>query len=137
MNTKTQTQKKEKSLITANLLRYFKATLVSFILTFALIIIFAFVIKWASIDDKYITPVNMAIKAISIFIGSIVLTKNSSKGLIQGLIFAGIYTILAFSIFSILAGKLTLGLGLAADLAFGCVVGAIGGMIGVNRKKKD
>ena len=137
MNTKTQTQKKEKSLITANLLRYFKATLVSFILTFALIIIFAFVIKWASIDDKYITPVNMAIKAISIFIGSIVLTKNSSKGLIQGLIFAGIYTILAFSIFSILAGKLTLGLGLASDLAFGCVVGAIGGMIGVNRKKKD
>ena len=77
----------------------------------------------------------MAIKAISVFFGAMVLTRNSTKGMLQGLLFAGIYTILAFTIFSILAQKLTLGLGLIADLAFAVVVGAIGGAVGVNVKK--
>lgn len=135
MKTKTETVKTE-SPLKSNIFRYLKALFVSLIITFALIIIFAFVIKWASLDDKFISPVNMAIKGLSVFFGAMVLTKNSSKGILQGLLFAGLYTIFAFTIFSILAQKLTLGLGLVADLAFSLVVGAIGGILGVNLHKK-
>lgn len=133
---KTETQKQNEGLIKQNIFRYLKALLVSLIITFACVILFAFIIKWASLPDKVISPVNMAIKAISVFFGAMVLTKNSTKGMLQGLLFAGLYTLLAFVIFSILAQKLTLGLGLVADLAFAVVVGAIGGMVGVNFKNK-
>lgn len=133
---KTETQKQNEGIIKKNIFRYLKALFVSLIITFACIILFAFIIKWASLPDKMISPVNMAIKAISVFFGAMVLTKNSTKGMLQGLLFAGLYTLLAFIIFSILAQKLTLGLGLVADLAFAIVVGAIGGMVGVNVKKK-
>ena len=132
---KTETQKQNEGIIKQNIFRYLKALFVSLIITFACIILFAFIIKWASLPDKVISPVNMAIKAISVFFGAMVLTRNSTKGMLQGLLFAGIYTILAFTIFSILAQKLTLGLGLIADLAFAVVVGAIGGVVGVNVKK--
>lgn len=132
---KTETQKQNEGIIKQNIFRYLKALFVSLIITFACIILFAFIIKWASLPDKVISPVNMAIKAISVFFGAMVLTRTSTKGMLQGLIFAGIYTILAFTIFSILAQKLTLGLGLIADLAFAVVVGAIGGAVGVNVKK--
>ena len=133
---KTETQKQNEGIIKQNIFRYLKALLVSLIITFACVILFAFIIKWASLPDKVISPVNMAIKAISVFFGAMVLTKNSTKGMLQGLLFAGLYTLLAFVIFSILAQKLTLGLGLVADLAFAVVVGAIGGMVGVNFKNK-
>ncbi len=132
---KTETQKQNEGIIKQNIFRYLKALFVSLIITFACIILFAFIIKWASLPDKVISPVNMAIKAISVFFGAMVLTRNSTKGMLQGLLFAGIYTILAFTIFSILAQKLTLGIGLIADLAFVVVVGAIGGAVGVNVKK--
>lgn len=132
---KTETQKQNEGIIKQNIFRYLKALFVSLIITFACIILFAFIIKWASLPDKVISPVNMAIKAISVFFGAMVLTRSSTKGMLQGLLFAGIYTILAFTIFSILAQKLTLGLGLIADLAFAVVVGAIGGAVGVNVKK--
>lgn len=132
---KTETQKQNEGIIKQNIFRYLKALFVSLIITFACIILFAFIIKWASLPDKVISPVNMAIKAISVFFGAMVLTRNSTKGMLQGLLFAGIYTILAFTIFSILAQKLTLGLELIADLAFAVVVGAIGGAVGVNVKK--
>ena len=132
---KTETQKQNEGIIKQNIFRYLKALFVSLIITFACIILFAFIIKWASLPDKVLSPVNMAIKAISVFFGAMVLTRNSTKGMLQGLLFAGIYTILAFTIFSILAQKLTLGLGLIADLAFAVVVGAIGGAVGVNVKK--
>lgn len=132
---KTETQKQNEGIIKQNIFRYLKALFVSLIITFACIILFAFIIKWASLPDKVISPVNMAIKAISVFFGAMVLTRNSTKGMLQGLLFAGIYTILAFTIFSILAQKLTLGIGFIADLAFAVVVGAIGGAVGVNVKK--
>ncbi|MBQ7466788.1 MAG: TIGR04086 family membrane protein [Clostridia bacterium] len=97
--------------------------------------IFAFVIKWANIPDSAITPVNLVIKAFSVFLGSIFLTKNGTKGLINGVLFALIYTMLSFTTFSLLAGEFVLGMGLVSDFAFNTIAGAIGGIMGANLKK--
>lgn len=129
---KTETQKLNEGVLKSAIFRYLKALFVSLIITFAGVILFAFIIKWASISDKFISPVNMGIKALGVFFGALVLTKGSKKGMLQGLIFAGLYTMLAFVVFSALAQSFTLGIGLLADLAFAVVVGAIGGMLGVN-----
>lgn len=134
---KTETQKQNVGILKKNIFRYVKSIFISLIVTFACIILFAFVLKWANLPDKIINPVNMGIKALSVFLGALVLTKGSTRGMIQGLVFAGIYTLLAFTIFSLLAGEFTLGAGLASDIGFAVVVGAVGGMIGVNIKKKE
>ncbi len=131
-----KTKNKERSEGTLILLRYLKSLFISLIITFGCIIIFAFVIKWASLPDSVISPVNLVIKGISVFFGVFVLTKASTKGLVNGIIFACLYTLLAFTIFSLLAGTFVLGFGLLADFAFTAVVGAIAGIIGVNVKKK-
>ncbi len=131
---KTKTEKKEKTEGAIKVLNYLKSLFVSLIITFASIIIFAFIIKWASLPDSVIMPVNLVIKALSVFVGAIVLTKGANKGLLNGVIFALVFTLISFTIFSMLAGEFSLGLGLVADFGFNAVVGAIGGIIGVNRK---
>ena len=128
------TEKKEKSPLILAVLRYLKATLVALIATFACIIIFAFVIKWCNLSDSIIAPVNLVIKGLSVFLGALILTKGSKKGLINGIVFALVYTLISFLLFSILSGEFSLGLGLVLDFCFSAVVGAIGGIIGVNRK---
>ena len=131
----TQSQTKTKSEGTIKVLKYIKSLFISFIVTFAAIIIFAFIIKLANIPDKAIGPVNLIIKAVSVFLGTLVLTKNGTKGLVNGVLFAFVYTAIAFTIFSLLAGEFVLGFGLISDFAFNAIAGAIGGIIGANIKK--
>ena len=124
-----KTERKEKSEGTITILKYVKSLFISLIITFASIILFAFVIKWVGLSDSVITPVNLVIKALSVFIAVLVLTKNKTRGLIKGISFAIVYTFASFIIFSILAGEFVLGLGLVADFAFNIIVGAITGLL--------
>lgn len=133
MKTKTE---KQASVGAIKILKYIKALLISLIVTFSLIIIFALVIKWTNLKDSVITPVNLVIKGISVFLGALILTKGSTKGLLHGILFGAVYTIIAFSVFSLLVGEFLLGVGFLSDIAFSAVVGAIAGIIGVNIKKK-
>ena len=131
-----KTERKEKTAGGIFVLKCIKALMVSLIITFACIIIFAFIIKWANLPDSVISPVNLAIKGISVFSGALILTKRSTKGIFKGFLFAIIYTLVAFTIFSSLAGEFVLGLGLISDFAFAGVVGAIAGILGANLKGK-
>lgn len=110
-------------------LTFVKAAVVSVIITLALILAFAFVLKLTALSDSVITPVNLVIKAFSVVIGTLILTKNRQKGLIKGLGLGAAFTVLSFAIFSILNGAFVFNFGLFTDLAFNCVVGAITGVI--------
>ena len=131
----SKTEKKEVSVGTKIIFGYVKALMLSLIITFASIILFAFIIKWANLSDEVISPVNLVIKAVSVFVGAFVFTRGQTKGLLKGFLFAVLYTLVAFVIFSSLAGTFVLGLGLVADFAFTGLVGAIAGVVGVNSKK--
>ncbi len=123
MSTKTKTR--ETSQGTLTILKVIRSLFVSLIITFASIILFAFIIKWANLKDGIIAPVNLVIKALSVLFGVLLLNKNSSKKLINGIIFAILYTIISFVVFSLLAGTLVLGLGLVADFGFNIIVGVV------------
>ena len=116
--------------------QYIKGLIIALIVTFASVIIFALIIKWTNLDDKYIAPVNLVIKALSIAIGTICFTKSKTGGLKKGLIFAVSYVSLAFVVFSALSGSFNMGLSLLLDYLFSAVVGAIVGIIRVNAKSK-
>ena len=76
---------------------YLKGLIVSMLVSFALIILLAFSLKWFSLDEKFISPLNLAIKTISVLIGSIIAIKGESKGLVKGVVFGLLYIILGQS----------------------------------------
>lgn len=114
-----------------------KGTLSALCISLVLILIFAFLLKFTSIPDSAITPINQVIKGVSIFLGVFWgLKKTKEFGLVSGLLIGLTYTLLAFVVFSLLAGSFTISLTLLTDMIFGGVIGGICGIICVNIKKK-
>lgn len=100
------------------------------------ILLFAFVLRFTSVSDKIITPVNQVIKGISIFFGVFLGLKGHKKaGLFKGLLIGLTFTLIAFVTFSVLDGAFVFDKTFVNDLFFGGVIGAICGIISVNLKK--
>lgn len=100
------------------------------------ILIFAFVLRFTSISDKVIAPVNQVIKGVSIFFAVFVaMKKYRQNGLLTGLLIGLLFTVIAFLVFSILDGGFVFDRTLLNDIIFGSVIGAICGIICVNLKK--
>lgn len=102
-----------------------------------LILLFALVIKFLNINDSWILPINQIIKTISIFLGVFFALNqyNRSRGFLKGFLIGVIYTILAYGVFSILAGEFSFTLTSLTDMIFGGVIGGICGIIVVNIRK--
>ena len=96
-------------------LQYIKGMILSLIITFACVIIFALSIKFFALEDWLIAPVNMAIKSISIFFGTLIFAKSKTKGLKKGIIFGLSYTTIAFLLFSALSASFDLSISLILD----------------------
>ncbi len=102
------------------------------------ILIFAFILKFTNISDSVINPVNQVIKGVSIFLGVFIgLKKEKEMGLVSGLLIGLIFTMLAFTVFSILDGRFVFDRTLLNDMLFGGIMGAICGIICVNIKKSS
>ena len=83
-----------------------KGSLVSLCISLVGILVFAFILKFTNIPESVIAPVNQVIKGLSVFIGVFIgLKKSKEMGLVSGLLIGLVYTILAFFVFSILAGS--------------------------------
>lgn len=115
-------------------LDFAKGMIVALLISLTLVILFAFCLKWFSLEDSFIVPITLVIKGISVLIGSLIAVKGSSKGLVKGLCFGAIYIVFAFIIFSILAGSFSLGVSSLLDFAFATLLGGIVGIVKVNRK---
>ena len=102
-------------------------------ISFALVIFLAFSLKWFSLNEKFIMPFNLAIKTISVLIGSLVAIKGDSKGLLKGVIFGLLYIMLAFFSFSFLSKNFAFDLSFFMDILFACIAGGTVGVIKVNR----
>lgn len=119
------------------LLAIIKGSLIALCISLVGILIFAFILKFASISDKAIRPINQIIKGVSVLIGVFVAMRKVDKmGLVGGLLIGLVYTILAFVVFSTLDGHFVFNLTLLNDLLFGGIMGAICGIIAVNVKRR-
>lgn len=118
------------------ILSILKGVLVGLCVSLVGILLFAFILRFTSISDTIIAPVNQVIKGVSIFLGVFVgLKKHKEMGLLSGLLIGLLFTIFAFLVFSILDGHFTFDRTFLNDIVFGCVIGAICGIICVNLKK--
>lgn len=115
------------------LLSYLKGLIVSLLISFAFVILFAFCLKWFDISENYIFVGTMIIKVLSAMFGAMVAIKGKSKGLIKGLIFGIVYISIAFIVFSFLAGSFTFDGQTALDFLASSIIGGIVGVIKVNK----
>lgn len=131
---KLATKKLKSNVQTNDFIQYLKGLIVSLIVSFALILVFALIIKLTNLPDGWIVPVNLIIKALSVAMGVVIYTKSRSGGLKKGVVMAISYVTLAFVIFSALSGGFSIGWELLIDYVFASVVGIIVGVIRVNTK---
>ena len=119
------------------LLAIIKGSLIALCISLVGILIFAFILKFASISDKAIRPINQIIKGVSVLIGVFVAMRKVDKmGLVGGLLIGLVYTILAFVVFSTLDGHFVFNLTLLKDFLISGIMGTICGIIAVNKKKR-
>ncbi len=112
-----------------------KAVLFATLISLALVLIFAIVIRFANVENKVIMPVNIAIKILSLLVGVLLAFKNQQNGLVKGAISGLAYMLFTFLIFSALSGFKDVTFSWI-DLITLPVVGAISGIITVNLKAR-
>lgn len=112
-----------------------KAVLFATLISLALVLIFAIVIRFANVENKVIMPVNVAIKILSLLAGVLLAFKNPQNGLVKGAISGLLYMLFTFLIFSALNGFKDVTFSWI-DLITLPVVGAISGIIKVNLKSR-
>ena len=79
---------------TSFFLSILKGSLASLCISLIGILIFAFLIRFISIPDSAISPINQVIKGVSILIGCFIgLKKTNEMGFISGLLIGVFYTI--------------------------------------------
>lgn len=113
-----------------------KGVLVGLCVALVGILLFAFLLRFTSISDKFISPVNQVIKGVSIFAGVFLgMKKHKTNGLLSGLLIGFLFTVVAFLVFSLLDGAFVFDKTFLSDLIFGTIIGSICGIICVNLKK--
>ena len=113
---------------------FVKGLIVAIIASLGLVIVFALVLKWFDLSEKLITPMTFAIKYISVIAGSLIAIKGENKGLIKGGFFGALYTCIAFLVFSFLSKSFAFDLTTLLDFVSSILLGAIIGIIKVNKK---
>ena len=105
-----------------------KAVAVAAVVTLALVLVFALLIKLFSIGSSAIQPVNQVIKVLSIFLGCFFCLKPG-KTAIKGVICGVCTVIVTYFLFAAIAGEISFGWGNLLDLVFGALAGGISGAV--------
>lgn len=110
-----------------------KAVLFATLVSLALVLIFAIVIRFANVQNSVIMPVNIAIKILSVLLGVLLSFKHRQNGLLKGAIAGLAYMLFTFLIFSALQGFKDVKFSWI-DLVTLPVAGALSGILAVNIK---
>lgn len=125
----------KKNTLGKNFMIIIKSSIFAVIITFLLFIIFAIAMKIGNLDEKIIPPTNQVIRIISIALGGSMAAKASKvRGWLKGGITGIMYMFWAFVISALFAQSIIFNRVVLSDIAMSFIVGAIGGVIGVNLK---
>lgn len=108
---------------------------ISIIITIIGLIIFAALLTYTSINESTIPTVTTIITIISILIGSSISMLTLKKnGIINGILIGIIYIGLIYILSSLIEGNFALNIQAIIMIAGAVIAGAVGGIIGVNRR---
>ncbi len=118
-------------------LSYAKSLLLSFLITFSLILVLSLFLTYSNLSETIINPAIIIISGISVLVGGFKVSRMiKGKGILNGGILGIIYTIIIYSISSILNRNFSVNASLLAMTTLCITASAVGGILGVNFKPK-
>lgn len=118
-----------------NIKKILIGSLISFAITIIGLIIFACLLTYTSIQESTIPTVTIIITAMSILIGStIVMSTQKKNGIINGAVIGLIYILAIYLLSSIIEKDFSINTNSIIMIVSCGLAGAIGGIIGVNKK---
>ena len=108
-----------------------KAVLIAIVCALILTSIFALIMQVTAMPDKIILPVNLTIKAASVFTGCAV-SLRGQKGWLRGMFVGLAFTCLSGLLFGLVGGDFAFSWLLIVEVLFGLIAGALSGMFSVN-----
>ena len=121
----------------SNLYIVAKGFVISLMLSIICILLYAILLVKSSIGENTIKPVIITITGISILIGSsISCLKIKKNGIINGIFIGGLYFIVLYILSSIAFCGFRFNLSSIIMIIIGMILGGVGGIIGVNIRKK-
>lgn len=118
-----------------NIKKVIKGSAFSIIITLIGLLIYSIILSYTSVSESTIPTIVIIITAISILIGSTISTSNIKKnGIINGMFVGVIYIAIIYLLSSIVTGNFLLNITSIIMIITSVLTGALGGIIGVNKK---
>ncbi len=118
-----------------NIKKVIKGSAFSIIITLIGLLIYSIILSCTSVSESTIPTIVIIITAISILIGSTISTSNIKKnGIINGMFVGLIYIAIIYLLSSIVTGNFLLNITSIIMIITSVLTGALGGIIGVNKK---
>lgn len=120
---------------TSNLVRILKGSGTSIIITLVLLLIYSALLTYTSLNENTMPVFIIGITTISILAGSLISSLNIRKnGLANGALVGLIYILIIYLLSSIIGQNFSLNMYSIIMMITSVIAGAIGGIIGVNKK---
>ena len=113
-----------------------RSALFSIILSILLVMAFAIIAKFANLSSSVIEPVNIAIKILSVALGCLIGIRHDTKGLVKGIVVGLVYAGLTYLIFSAVGGDFSQNPMSVYDILACLAAGILSGILAVNVKRK-
>ncbi len=118
-----------------NIKKVIKGSAFSIIITLIELLIYSIILSYTSVSESTIPTIVIIITAISVLIGSTISTSNIKKnGIINGMFVGLIYIAIIYLLSSIVTGNFLLNITSIIMIITSVLTGALGGIIGVNKK---
>lgn len=118
-----------------NIKKVIKGSAFSIIITLIGLLAYSIILSYTSVSESTIPTIVIIITAISILIGSTISTSNIKKnGIINGMFVGLIYIAIIYLLSSIVTGNFLLNITSIIMIITSVLTGALGGIIGVNKK---
>ena len=118
-----------------NIKKILKGSAFSIIITLIGLLIYSIILSYTSVAESTMPTIITIITGISILIGSTISTSNIKKnGIVNGMLVGLIYITLIYLLSSIITGNFLLNTKSMIMIITSVLTGALGGIIGVNKK---
>lgn len=122
----------EKKTIANAILDVVRALAVALLTNLVAVLLIAVVVKYTGVTQSVATALNQVVKVLSLAIGTVVGFRSGRFGLVLGAVTGLLFTVLGFSVFSLLAGRPLFTDVTVFDFLLGLASGVFSGVLAVN-----
>lgn len=122
----------EKKTIANAILDVVRALAVALLTNLVAVLLIAVVVKYTGVTQSVATALNQVVKVLSLAVGAVVGFRSGRFGLVLGAVTGLLFTVLGFSVFSLLAGRPLFTDVTVFDFLLGLASGVFSGVLAVN-----